>query len=109
MVPEVRAGVSPVVDGLAQVDVGQALAATALRALPAGRDEVVELDALLPGALLVTAPDLAGRLVRRALGGVLELEPASATCCSARCRPGWTPAVRPARPPRCSTATATPC
>ncbi len=76
VVPGARAGVSPVVDGLAEVDVGQALASTALRALCPGRDEVVELDALLPGALLVTAPDLAGRLLRRALGGLLELDEA---------------------------------
>lgn len=76
VVPHARAGLSPVVDGLAEVDVGQALAQTALRALPAGTDAVVELDARLPGALLVTAPDLAGRLLRRALGGLLELDAA---------------------------------
>lgn len=35
---------------------------------------MAELDARLPGALLVTAPDLAARLVQRALGGVLDLE-----------------------------------
>ncbi len=75
IVPDARAGVSPVVDGLREADAAQALAQTALRALPSGRCEVVELDALLPGALLVTAPDLAGRLLRRALGGLLDLEP----------------------------------
>ena len=72
--PGLRAGVSPAVDGLAEVDVAHRLAETALRALPAGEPVVAELDARLPGALLVTAPDLAARLVRRALGGVLDLE-----------------------------------
>lgn len=69
-----RAGVSPAVDGLAEVDVAHRLAETALRALPTDEAAVAELDARLPGALLVTAPDLSARLVRRALGGVLDLE-----------------------------------
>lgn len=70
-----RAGVSPVVEGLAEVDVAHRLAETALRALPPGEPAVAELDTRLAGALLVTAPDLAARLVQRALGGVLVLEP----------------------------------
>ena len=69
-----RAGVSPAVGGLAEVDVAHRLAETALRALPTDEPTVAELDARLPGALLVTAPDLAARLVQRALGGVLDLE-----------------------------------
>ena len=69
-----RAGVSPAVDGLAEAAVAHRLAETALRALPAGLPLVAELDTRLPGALLVTAPDLSARLVRRALGGVLALE-----------------------------------
>jgi hypothetical protein len=69
-----RAGVSPVVEGLAEVDVAHLLAETALRALPPGEPGVAELETRLPGALLVTAPDLAARLVQRALGGVLALE-----------------------------------
>ncbi len=69
-----RAGVSPAVEGLAEVDVAHRLAETALRALPAGEPDVAELDTRLPGALLVTAPDLSARLVHRALGGVLQLE-----------------------------------
>jgi len=73
-VGDLRAGVSPAVDGLAEIDVAHRLAETALRALPPGATAVAELDARLPGALLVTAPDLAGRLVQRALGGVLALE-----------------------------------
>lgn len=70
-----RGGVSPVVDGLAEVDVAHRLAETALRALPAGQCVVAELDTRLAGALLVTAPDLSARLVARALGGVLALDP----------------------------------
>ena len=73
-VPGVRAGVSPAVDGLAEVDVAHRMAETALRALPTGEPLVAELDARLPGALVVTAPDLSARLVRRALGGVLDLD-----------------------------------
>lgn len=70
----VRAGVSPPVAGLAEVDVAHRLAETALRALPPGLASVSALDARLPAALLVTAPDLAARLVSRALGPVLALE-----------------------------------
>lgn len=69
-----RAGVSPAVEGLAQIDVAHRYAETALRALPTAEPLVAELDARLPGALLVTAPDLAARLVQRALGGVLDLD-----------------------------------
>ena len=65
-----RAGVSPAVDGLADVDVAHRLAATALHAQTQG---VAELDAVLPGALLVTAPDLAARLIERSLAPVLAL------------------------------------
>jgi hypothetical protein len=70
----VRAGVAPEVDGLAEVNVAHRHAETALRALPPVGAAVGDLDARLPGALIVTAPDLAGRLVQRALGGVLDLE-----------------------------------
>lgn len=70
-----RAGISPVVELLADVDRAYRLAETALRALPLDAPGVAELDAQLPGALLVTAPDLAARLVHRALGGILDLEP----------------------------------
>lgn len=69
-----RGGVSPVVDGLAEVDVAHRLAETALRALRPDQPGVAALDARLPAALLVTAPDLAARLVQRALGPVLDLE-----------------------------------
>lgn len=74
LVGGLHAGVSPVVEGLAEVDVAHRLAETALRALPPDAPAVAELDTRLAGALLVTAPDLAARLVQRALGGVLDLE-----------------------------------
>lgn len=74
VVPGLRAGLSPAVEGLAEVDGAHRLAETALRALPPSEAGVSELDARLPGALLVTAPDLAARLVERALGGVLALD-----------------------------------
>ncbi len=74
-----RAGVSPAVEGLAEVDVAHRFAETALRALPAGEPLVAELDARLPGALLVTAPDLSARLVQRALGGLFELDTGECT------------------------------
>ncbi len=69
-----RAGVSPAVEGLADVDVAHRLAETALQTLPAGVPIVAELDTRLPGALLVTAPDLSARLLRRTLGPLLDLE-----------------------------------
>lgn len=74
-VPLLRAGLSPVVEGLAEVDAAHRLAETALRALPPLETGVSDLDSRLPGALLVTAPDLAARLVERALGGALALDP----------------------------------
>jgi hypothetical protein len=69
-----RGGLSPVVDGLAEVDSAHRLSETALRALPPGTEALNQLDERLPGALLVTAPDLSARLVQRALGGVLALD-----------------------------------
>ncbi|MCW2599900.1 MAG: putative transcriptional regulator, PucR family [Frankiales bacterium] len=73
-VASLRAGLSPVVEGLAEVDAAHRLAETALRALPPTHAGINALDARLPGALLVTAPDLSARLVERALGGVLVLD-----------------------------------
>lgn len=74
LVPGGRAGVSPVVEGLARVDLAHRLADTALRTLAPGHAGVAELDGGLPAALLVSSPDLADRLVHRALGGVLALD-----------------------------------
>jgi hypothetical protein len=73
-IPGLRGGVSPVVEGLAHVDVAHRHAETALRALALHQTGVATLDDRLPGALLVTAPDLGNRLVQHALGGVLALE-----------------------------------
>ena len=70
-----RGGLSPQVEGLSEVDGAYRLADTALRALPASQSGVAALDDRLPGSLLVTAPDLSKRLVERALGGVLALDP----------------------------------
>ncbi len=74
--PAVRGGVSPVVEGLAAVDGAHRLAETALRALAPDSAGLAALDDRLPAALLVTAPDLANRLVDQALGGLLGIEPA---------------------------------
>lgn len=74
-VPGLRGGLSPLVTGLAAVDAAHQLAETALRALPLTHVGVAALDERLPGALLVTAPDLSERLIARALGGVLALDP----------------------------------
>ena len=65
-----RGGVSPVVEELALVDGAARLAAIAMLAKAQG---VVELDEVLPGALLASAPELAARLVDRALAPVMEL------------------------------------
>lgn len=73
-IPGLRGGLSPAVCGLAEVDAAYRLADTALRARGTAPG-VGSLDDRLPAALLVSAPDLAARLVTRALGGVLELEP----------------------------------
>lgn len=72
-VPGLRAGVSPVFESLGHADVGHRLAQTALRSLPPKESGARHLDADLPGALLVTAPDLAERLVDQALGRLLAL------------------------------------
>jgi hypothetical protein len=69
-----RGGLSPVVDGLGAVDVAQRLAQVALRAQPPGVPGVSALDDRLPGALVVSSPELAGRLVDQALAGVLALD-----------------------------------
>ena len=65
-----RAGLSPVITELAQIDVAARLAG---QALLAKADGVAELDEVLPGALLASSPELAGRLVAQALGPVLAL------------------------------------
>jgi PucR-like helix-turn-helix protein/diguanylate cyclase with GGDEF domain len=66
-------GVSPPVRGLARLDVAHRWARLAAGTLPAGRGAAAALDDRLPEALLAGAPDLAPRLRRAALGGVLDL------------------------------------
>ena len=65
-------GVSVVVRGLAGVDTGFRQAAVALRTL-AGAGGLAAFDDRLPEALLLSAPDVAGRLVAVWLGPVLAL------------------------------------
>jgi hypothetical protein len=69
-----RVGVSPVVDGLGALDTGYRLAHTAARTLAA--PGLAVLDERLPEALLADSPELAPRVVRAGLGGLLDLPPA---------------------------------
>jgi hypothetical protein len=67
------AGLSLVVSGLAEVDVGYRQAVLARRTGPAGSGELAVLAERLPDALLLSAPALAEQLVRRWLGELLTL------------------------------------
>ncbi|GAA1299974.1 PucR family transcriptional regulator [Pseudonocardia xinjiangensis] len=69
-----RVGVSPVVDGLGAIDAGYRMAHTAARTLVG--PGLAVLDERLPEALLVDSPELVPRVVRTALGGLLDLPPA---------------------------------
>ena len=69
---EVRAGVSPPVDGLVGADEGFRQASLALRTLRP-QDRVASLDARLPEALLLHSPELSERLVATWLGPLLAL------------------------------------
>ncbi|MBY8858498.1 helix-turn-helix domain-containing protein [Nocardia sp. CA2R105] len=68
-----RAGASPAVPGLAQVDSAHALALIALQTLPGGATGLVSLEQRYPEALLVRSPDLTDLLLTHTLGPVLEL------------------------------------
>lgn len=68
-----RAGVSPVVSGLAEATTGYRLAKLAARTMPAGSIGVAELEDRLPEALVADCPELTPRLLRAAFGGMLEL------------------------------------
>jgi hypothetical protein len=70
------AGLSLVVQGLAEVDVAYRQAVLARRTVPPGGRGIAVLAERLPEALLLSAPSLAEQLVHRWLGGLLEL-PAS--------------------------------
>jgi hypothetical protein len=67
-------GVSVVVSGLAGVDTGMRQASLAVRTLD-GAPGVAAFDDRLPEALLLTSPEVAGRLVAVWLGPLLALPP----------------------------------
>ncbi|CAM5341480.1 PucR family transcriptional regulator OS=Streptomyces alboniger OX=132473 GN=CP975_29885 PE=3 SV=1 [Streptomyces alboniger] len=69
-------GISPVVGGLAELGHARRLAELALRTCPPDATGIVRLDQRMPTALVVSQPELAGRLVADVLGEVLALEPA---------------------------------
>jgi DNA polymerase III psi subunit len=69
----VPAGVSLVVRGLAEIDTAYRQAVLARRTLPSGHDDIAVLAERLPAALLLSAPELAGHLVRRWLGDLLTV------------------------------------
>ncbi len=64
------------VDGLADLGHARRLAELALRTCPPDATGIVRLDQRMPTALVVSQPELAGRLVTEVLGEVLALEPA---------------------------------
>ncbi|RDI64095.1 PucR family transcriptional regulator [Nocardia pseudobrasiliensis] len=68
-----RAGASPAVPGLAQVDSAHTLALIALQTLPGDATGLVSLDERYPEALLVRSPDLTDLLLTHSLGPILEL------------------------------------
>lgn len=68
-----RAGASPAVPGLAQVDSAHALALIALQTVAADATGLVSLDERYPEALLVRSPDLTDLLLTHVLGPILEL------------------------------------
>ncbi|MEV0225099.1 helix-turn-helix domain-containing protein [Streptomyces sp. NPDC050704] len=68
-------GISPVVAGLGELGRARRLAELALRTCPPDATAVVRLDQRMPTALVVSQPELAGRLVSDVFGAVLELEP----------------------------------
>ncbi|MFE1591439.1 PucR family transcriptional regulator [Nocardia sp. NPDC058705] len=68
-----RAAASPVVQGLAQIGTGHALAMLALETLPSAAPGLVLLEERYPEALLLRSPDLTDLMVTRTLGPVLEL------------------------------------
>lgn len=69
-------GISPVVDGLAELGRARRLAETALATCGAEERALVRLSERLPTALVVRQPELAGELVQAVLGPLLDLEPA---------------------------------
>ncbi|MFD5637134.1 PucR family transcriptional regulator [Streptomyces sp. NPDC127077] len=68
-------GISPVVSGLGELGRARRWAELALRTCPPDATGVVRLDQRMPTALVVSQPELAGRLVADVFGTLLELEP----------------------------------
>ncbi|RAY11309.1 PucR family transcriptional regulator [Actinomadura craniellae] len=68
-------GISPVVEGLADLGRARWLADLALRTCSGPEPELARLDERLPSALVVSQPDLAGYLYQQALGGLTDVEP----------------------------------
>ncbi|GAA4059043.1 helix-turn-helix domain-containing protein [Actinomadura miaoliensis] len=69
-----HAGVSAVVDGLADLGTARWLAELALRTCRPGEPDIARIDRRLPEALLVSQPALAGRLHERVLGPLAALD-----------------------------------
>jgi len=67
------AGLSLVVNGLAEADVAYRHAVLARRTLPVGRAEIAVLEQRLPDALLLSSPELTAHLVDRWLGALLRV------------------------------------
>ncbi|HEV7930736.1 MAG TPA: helix-turn-helix domain-containing protein [Actinomadura sp.] len=74
-----HAGVSPVVEALADLGRARWLAELALRTCWAPGFEIARLDRRLPDALVAAQPDLAGRLRHEVLGPLAEVSPAFRT------------------------------
>ncbi|WP_119728033.1 PucR family transcriptional regulator [Thermomonospora amylolytica] len=71
-----HAGISPVVDGLADLGKARWLAELALRTCREPGAEIARLDRRLPDALVVSQPELADRLGRGVLGAFSDVNPA---------------------------------
>lgn len=69
-----RTGISPSYDRLGGTAVAVSLAGVAARTLPPGTAGVAAVDDHPLGALVAGAPDIAARVVRSVLGGVLDLD-----------------------------------
>ncbi|MEV0968438.1 PucR family transcriptional regulator [Microtetraspora glauca] len=70
------AGISPVVEGLAELGRARRLAELALRTCAGDGPEIAHLEDRLPAALVVSQPELAGHLSGAVLRPVLALDPA---------------------------------
>ncbi|MEO3807470.1 helix-turn-helix domain-containing protein [Sphaerisporangium sp. B11E5] len=69
------AGVSPVVGGLVELAAARRLAELAMRTCEGCGPEIARLDRRLPSALVISQPELSGRLVSEVLGALQGLDP----------------------------------